>query len=251
LHRSKIAFARQTLLVQVSTWRVADAVTWLRLLLLPPLWGYALLGEGRIVGAGLLVAGLTDFLDGFVARRLGQASQAGARLDLIADTMVLLSAVGWIGLLHPEVGGENTGLVAIAFSMYLVSVGIGILKFRRLPNLQLYSSKLAGGLLYSFAVITLINGSYDRLLLTLAAGAFIVSCGETAAGQLLFSVVDARIGSVLLVRSRRADINTVQAIGSASKQRSQAPTANELGSNASPINSTPNAAAPSPNDSRP
>ncbi|TMC69202.1 MAG: CDP-alcohol phosphatidyltransferase family protein [Chloroflexi bacterium] len=65
--------------------RTADAVTWLRLLLLPVIWVLAMLGHGRLVGAGLVLAGVTDFLDGYLARRLGQESSAGARLDAIAD----------------------------------------------------------------------------------------------------------------------------------------------------------------------
>lgn len=164
------------------------------------MWMFALLGEGRVVGAGLIAAGITDFLDGLVARRFGQASAAGAHLDLIADTLVLLSAVAWIGLLHPEVERDNAVLIAGTLFIYAVAVGIGVLKFRKLPNLHLYSSRLAGGLMYAFAVITLITGRYDRLLLTLAAGAFIFSCVETIAGQLVFSVGDANIGSVVLER---------------------------------------------------
>jgi phosphatidylglycerophosphate synthase len=229
---------------------MADAITWLRIVLLPFIWVYALMGDGRIVGAGLIAIGVTDFLDGFVARRFGQVSPAGARLDLIADTLVLLSAAAWIVALDPEVVGDNAALIACAFWVYLVAVGIGIVNLRRLPNLRLYSSRVAGGLLYAFAVITLIGGRYDRLLLAVAVGAFIVSCVETVAGELLFSVADANIGSVLLEWRRRADISTVQASGSASKQRSQAPTANVVGSNASPISSIPADAAPTRNESR-
>jgi len=234
-----------------GAFRMADAVTWLRIVLLPLIWVYALMGDGRIVGAGLIAVGVTDFLDGFVARRFGQVSPAGARLDLIADTLVLLSAAAWIVALDPEVVGDNAALIACAFLVYLVAVGIGIVNLRRLPNLRLYSSRVAGGLLYAFAVITLIGGRYDRLLLAVAVGAFIVSCVETVAGELLFSVADANIGSVLLEWKRRADISTVQASGSASKQRSQAPTANVVGSKASPISSIPTDAAPTRNESRP
>ena len=230
---------------------MADAITWLRLLVLPAIWWFALVGQGRFVGLGLLLAGLTDFLDGFVARRLGQASPAGARLDLIADTLLLLSAAVWLELLHPEIVGENAGLVTVTLSIYFVAMAVGLLKFRRLPNLHLYSSKVAGGLLYAFAVITLLIGSYDRLLLGLAAAAFIVSSAETLAGELAFPAVDARMGSVLLVWRRRHETRTVQAMGTARKQRSQAPSANAVGSNASPIRNTPIAAAPSQKDSGP
>jgi phosphatidylglycerophosphate synthase len=231
--------------------RAADAITWLRLLLLPVIWWFALLGQGRIVGLGLLLAGLTDVFDGFVARRMGHESAAGARLDLIADTLLLLSAMSWMGLMHPEIVRDNTGLVAGTFAMYLASVAVGLLRFRRLPNLHLYSSKVAGGLLYAFAVVTFLIGRYDRLLLVLAAAAFMASCLETVAGQLLFSTVETRMGSLLLVRMRRSETRTIHAMGSARKQRSHAPTANFVGSNVSPTSSTPIAATPNAKESGP
>lgn len=236
--------------MQEQTRRVADAITWLRMLLIPVIWLFALRGDGRAVGAGLIAAGITDFLDGFVARRFAQPSPAGARLDLTADTLLLVSAIAWIGLLHPEIGRDNGGLIAVTVFAYLAAVGVGLVKFHKLPNLHLYSARLAGGLLYAFAVITLITGHYDRLLLTLAAGTFVVSCLETFAGQLLFSIADANIGSVFLVRRRRAEIMTIQAKGMPSKQRSQAPAANVVGSNTSPISSIPTSATPTPNDRR-
>ena len=65
-----------------TRWRIAHLLSGMRLLLIPIIWIAALMGNGRLVGVGLLVAGATDFLDGYLARRLGQASEAGARLGL-------------------------------------------------------------------------------------------------------------------------------------------------------------------------
>jgi phosphatidylglycerophosphate synthase len=230
---------------------MADAITWLRVLMLPIIWWFALLGEGRIVGIGLMLAGLTDVLDGVVARRSGTESRAGAARDMIADTLLLGSAAAWIGMLHPAIVLDNTGLLAGAASVYIASVTVGWLTFRRFRNLHLYSQKVAGVLLYGFALITLISGRYDPLLLVVAAVVFIVSCVEALACQVLFPDVEAPMGSVLLVRRRRADTSTIQVMGSARKQRSQAPTANVVGSIASPMRSTQIADAPSPNDSLP
>jgi phosphatidylglycerophosphate synthase len=230
---------------------VADAITWLRLLLLPVIWWFALLGEGGFVAIGLLLAGSTDMLDGFVARRTGSESPAGATRDLIADTLLLLSAAAWLGLLHPEIVRDNVALIAISLSIYIASLAVAWIRFHRLPNLHLYSSKAAGGLLYAFALITLISGRYDRPLLVLAATGFIVSCVETLARLLLFTDFGAEMGSVLLVRRRRADIKTIQLIGSARKQRSQAPTAKVVGSIANPISSIPIADAPMAKDKSP
>jgi cardiolipin synthase len=230
---------------------VADLITWLRLLMLPVIWWLALIGQGRIVGIGLLLAGGTDVLDGFVARRTGEQSSAGATRDLIADSLLLFSAAAWIGLLHPEIVRDNAGLLAGSLAIYLVSMAAGRLRFHRLPNLHLYSSKVAGGLLYAFALITLISGRYDRLLLLVAAAALIVSCAETLACELLVSNFEAEVRSVLFVTRRRAETSTIQVMGSARKQRSQAPTANVVGSITNPISSMAIADAPRTNDRSP
>jgi phosphatidylglycerophosphate synthase len=125
----------------VSTpWRVADALTGLRLLLIPGLWWAAVVGDGRIVGIGLLVAGATDFLDGYVSRRLKQESARGARLDALADNVLLISTAVWIELLHPEILRDNIALMAATASLYFGSLALGLIKFRRLGNLHLYSS---------------------------------------------------------------------------------------------------------------
>jgi phosphatidylglycerophosphate synthase len=217
----------------------------MRLLLIPALWFAALFGNGRLVGVGLLVAGATDYL----ARRLGQESVAGARLTSLADNLLLISAAAWIELLHPEILSQNTVLVVATFVIYLASLSVGLTKFHQLGNLHLYSSKVAGGALYSFAVITLITGAYEPLLLWLATAAFMLSSTETLLAQLLLSTVDENLGSIFLALQRRAEIKTVQPIGSARKQRSQAPhSANVVGSSASPTSSTASSTAPNANE---
>jgi phosphatidylglycerophosphate synthase len=233
------------------SWRIADVLSGMRLLLIPAVWIAALLGNGRLVGVGLLVAGATDFFDGYLARRLGQESASGARLDSLADNLLLISAMAWIELLHPEILSQNTVLVVATFAVYLASLSVGLIKLHQLGNLHLYSSKVAGGALYSFAVITLITGVYEPLLLWLAAAAFTVSSGETLLAQLLLSAVDENIGSIFLALRRRAESSTTQPIANARKQRSQAPhSANAVGSSASPTSSTATSAAPNANETR-
>ena len=49
-------------------------------------------GETKILAAGILliVAALTDWLDGFLARRLGQSSLGGSLFDLVADEILFM-----------------------------------------------------------------------------------------------------------------------------------------------------------------
>jgi phosphatidylglycerophosphate synthase len=216
---------------------LADALTFLRLLLVLLIWPLAIQGHGLLVGLGLIAAGVTDFLDGYVARRSGQASPRGARLDAVADLVLLLSAAAWLEVLQPQIVRENVGLLGAAAALYAGGVAAAWIAFRRVVDPRQISSKIAGGLLYLFAVTALLTGAYEPLLLRVAVLALMISSVE---------------GIIAAVGRRRAESRTIQAKGIASKTRSHAPQAsNGVASNASPITSIPSSATPMTNDSEP
>ncbi|HEY5726977.1 MAG TPA: CDP-alcohol phosphatidyltransferase family protein [Acidimicrobiia bacterium] len=64
-------------------------------LLLVPLFLWLLLGVDEIAAAGWLLAiiGGTDWVDGYLARRLGQVSEMGKMLDPVADRLAVVAAV--------------------------------------------------------------------------------------------------------------------------------------------------------------
>ncbi|MGZ5368390.1 CDP-alcohol phosphatidyltransferase family protein [Aeromicrobium sp.] len=76
---------------------IPNALSFLRLLLIP-LFLWLVLGpeldEWALVV--LMVSGITDYLDGYFARKLNQASKIGAILDPVADRLYILAVV--IGL---------------------------------------------------------------------------------------------------------------------------------------------------------
>ena len=82
-----------------------NAFTVLRLAGTAPLVGRILRGRfGPATGAGLAVWAGTDWIDGFLARRLGQGSETGRHLDPVADRLgvaVLAWALVRSKALHP------------------------------------------------------------------------------------------------------------------------------------------------------
>lgn len=73
-----------------------NLITALRMLLVVPLcW---LIGDGRYDGALLVaaIAGLSDAVDGFLAKRFGWQSWIGGMLDPIADKLLLTAAFLWL-----------------------------------------------------------------------------------------------------------------------------------------------------------
>jgi phosphatidylglycerophosphate synthase len=157
----------------------ADWLSTARLLLVAAMWPVALAGQGRLLGLGLIVAALTDALDGHLARRLHGASRHGARLDAIADTVLLVSTAAWLQVLHPQLLPDNFGAIAITSALYVASVGASWIAFRRLVDPRRLSAKIAGALLYGFALLTLLTGVYESVLLDIALLALAISSAET------------------------------------------------------------------------
>src|SRR5271156_796456 len=81
-------------------WNVPNTLTWLRILMIPgvvalfylPFWW-----AHPAAGVGFALAGITDTLDGYFARKLGQTSRLGAFLDSVADKLIGAAALVPIG----------------------------------------------------------------------------------------------------------------------------------------------------------
>jgi cardiolipin synthase len=103
---------------------LANQITVLRIALIPAFVVFEIYGH---LGAGLLVfmvAGLTDALDGLIARRTGQRTSLGAWLDPMADKLLLLST--FIVLTVPAMPFVNhlpVWLTVVVISRDVVIVG--------------------------------------------------------------------------------------------------------------------------------
>jgi CDP-diacylglycerol--glycerol-3-phosphate 3-phosphatidyltransferase len=106
---------------------VSNLVTLSRVVLLAPLAWLALRGDGSGrwgAVAVFLLAGLTDVVDGRIARARGEVSVGGALLDLIADrllTMTTLVVLVVAGALHGW--GVAAGWALIARDLIVASLG--------------------------------------------------------------------------------------------------------------------------------
>src|SRR5512135_339023 len=78
-----------------------NLLTWLRILFIPLMAGVFYLPDGwvtpaqanQLAAAFFGVAALTDWLDGYLARALGQTSAFGAFLDPVADKLMVAAAL--------------------------------------------------------------------------------------------------------------------------------------------------------------
>ena len=80
-----------------SYWNLPNALTWLRILMIPAIFALFYLlpypWADPAACAAFALAGITDTLDGYYARKLGQTSRLGAFLDPVADKLIVAAAL--------------------------------------------------------------------------------------------------------------------------------------------------------------
>jgi CDP-diacylglycerol--glycerol-3-phosphate 3-phosphatidyltransferase len=79
-----------------SALNIPNTLTWLRILMIPAIVGLFYLPywwADPATCAAFALAGITDSLDGYYARKLGQTSRLGAFLDPVADKLIVASAL--------------------------------------------------------------------------------------------------------------------------------------------------------------
>ncbi|HJU05561.1 MAG TPA: CDP-alcohol phosphatidyltransferase family protein [Nitrospiraceae bacterium] len=79
---------------------VPNTLTTLRILLIPVFIGFLVYERYEYALAALLLAGITDGLDGTIARVANQRTKLGAYLDPLADKLLLTSGFITLSVLH-------------------------------------------------------------------------------------------------------------------------------------------------------
>jgi cardiolipin synthase len=155
-----------------------NAICFVRILLVVPIMLFLVRGQYESALLLIVIAGLSDGLDGFLARRFGWTSRVGGLLDPLADKLLFVAvfaALSWNGLvplwLFAVVIGRDIVIVSGAFAYELL---IGPVE----PNpSRVGKLNTAMALLYLFFVMTWqIYGWPSPVSITIVgAGVFVIS----------------------------------------------------------------------------
>lgn len=121
----------------------SNSFSYLRIFCSPFLLVPAFLGERDFFLWMFTILYITDFLDGFFARILGQMSELGTKLDSYGDlVMYIFGGIGmWI--LWPEIL-ERESLAAITIVVsYVVADLAGLLRWKRLTSYHTLGDKFS------------------------------------------------------------------------------------------------------------
>jgi len=105
-----------------SVFTPANQLTLLRMLLIPVFVLCVLYGRPGWALASFIVAGVTDMLDGLVARKSGQTTMIGAWLDPMADKLLIITTL--VMLTMPGLGLANR--LPVWLTVLVISRDVGI-----------------------------------------------------------------------------------------------------------------------------
>ena len=148
-------------------WNVPNVISLIRLALIPVFVWLVVIAEYGWAGVLLGVIGSTDWIDGYLARKLGQVTEVGKFLDPLADRLAVVVAV---------VAGLISGVLPAAFAITLivreVLIGIGAIYgwTKGVTKLDVrWLGKAATLLLYVSITLFYMGVGFDIDLLVVAA----------------------------------------------------------------------------------
>lgn len=133
-----------------------NIISSLRIASVPVVLALAWLGESAtflwVFGLGLL----SDVLDGILARRLGQETDFGARLDQWGDFALWATLPLGAWWLWPHIVMREAGYIVVAFVCMLLPTAIAYAKYRAVPGYHTWSVKFGAILMGLGAALLLV-----------------------------------------------------------------------------------------------
>jgi cardiolipin synthase len=108
--------------VSSRVWTIPNVLSFVRLALVPVFLVFVIRSEDALALLVLVVSSITDFLDGYLARRLHQVSRLGQLLDPAADRLYIFAAL--IGLAWRDVIPWWLVVVIVARDVMLAVLGV-------------------------------------------------------------------------------------------------------------------------------
>lgn len=137
---------------------VPNLLSGLRIVLVPVNLWLAWMGLGTAFLIVFTASLLSDLVDGYVARKLNQESELGAKLDSWGDFATYLSAPLCVWWLWPDLIRREGLYIAVLLASLLIPSALGFLKYGLLTSYHTYGAKLCSVLLGATGLLLLLDG---------------------------------------------------------------------------------------------
>ncbi len=143
--------------------KLPNQITLLRLLLIPFLYYFAYYNRRTFFTVFLIIVGLTDSLDGYLARKLKQESKFGVKFDSFADYVVYFSLIPWGYFLEKDFFVARFNIILILVVLFFLLQLTNLYVHRRFVFLHTRLGKTAAVVLFIMMVAGMIFGFSDLI----------------------------------------------------------------------------------------
>tara|TARA_B110000967_G_scaffold207512_1_gene257082 strand:- start:1232 stop:1855 length:624 start_codon:yes stop_codon:yes gene_type:complete len=179
-----------------TLYSVPNMLSMTRLVLVPVLIGLAVNAKAQAFLLVLAVSLLSDVFDGYLARKLNQITDLGAKLDSWGDVLTYGAMILGLYWIWPEVFAEQLWFVVAATLSFIVPVAYAFNKFGEYPSYHTLGAKTAA-VLMAPAFYTLILLDWDLFFQAVIIFHIVVAFEEMA----ITSVLDRPRTDVLSILS--------------------------------------------------
>jgi CDP-diacylglycerol--glycerol-3-phosphate 3-phosphatidyltransferase len=125
-------------------WTIPNIISASRLIIDPVIVYFIISHRENLFAIFLIINLVSDALDGFLARKLKQETELGAKLDGFADNFTYVLA--FIGIFVFRMDDIRPHLVSfiIMITMLVSTVIVSLIKFGKFPSYHLYTTKIGG-----------------------------------------------------------------------------------------------------------
>ncbi|MRR19099.1 CDP-alcohol phosphatidyltransferase family protein [bacterium] len=137
---------------------IPNIITSYRLIIDPVILYFIIADKENLFAIFLTINLLSDALDGFLARRLKQETEIGAKLDGFADNFTYVLAFVGIFVFRMEEIRPHMVSFVIMITMLVSTVIVSLIKFRKFPSYHLYTTKIGGYIEGGFFIVLFMLG---------------------------------------------------------------------------------------------
>ncbi|EKQ57566.1 MULTISPECIES: CDP-alcohol phosphatidyltransferase family protein [unclassified Clostridium] len=99
-----------------------------------------------------IICGFSDIMDGLIARKTGTTSKVGAKLDSIAD-MIMIGIL--LFLLYPIINPKIEIIIWVILIgiIRLIGISVALKKYKTFASIHTYGNKITGMILFIFPIL--------------------------------------------------------------------------------------------------
>lgn len=144
-----------------------------------------------------IICGLSDMIDGFIARKTGTTSIIGEKLDSIADMIMI---VVLLVILFPIINPSNKIIVwtVVIGIIRLTAMSAALIKYKTFASLHTYGNKITGLILFLLPIF--ISFIHTDVVMYIICSVASISAVEELIIQLTSSKLQANIPSLFSKR---------------------------------------------------